>query len=81
MRGASWSGAVADRSAPSRAEDGDATLRFERLIVPHLRDASALAQSIVTDRASGEDALQNAALNAWRKLDQLRDEGSAERGS
>lgn len=77
MRGASWSGTVGELSTPSRSEDGDATLRFERLIAPHLGDASAIAQSISHDRSGGEDALQNAALKAWRKMDQLHNEGSA----
>jgi RNA polymerase sigma-70 factor, ECF subfamily len=77
VRDASWSATLAERPKPARAVGGDTTLRFERLIAPHLRDASALAQSIAHDRASGEDALQNAALNAWRKLDQLRDDASA----
>ena len=77
MRGTSWSGAVSDRSTPVAAAGDTDTLRFERLIVPVLGAASALAQSLSPDRASGEDALQSAALKAWRNLGQLRDEGRA----
>jgi RNA polymerase sigma factor (sigma-70 family) len=77
MRGASWSNsAVPDLSTPFAAAEPDTT-RFERLIVPVLGPASALAQSLSTDRASGEDALQSAALKAWKHLSQLRDETRA----
>jgi RNA polymerase sigma-70 factor (ECF subfamily) len=51
--------------------------RFERLIEPHLAEAFALAQALSADRASAQDAVQNAAFKAWRRMPQLRDEGSA----
>jgi RNA polymerase sigma-70 factor (ECF subfamily) len=79
MRGTSWSGAVSDPSTPvaTGTETETETARFERLIVPVLGAASALAQSLASDRASGEDVLQSASLKAWRNLGQLRDEGHA----
>jgi RNA polymerase sigma-70 factor (ECF subfamily) len=51
--------------------------RFERLIEPHLGEAFALAQALSTDRSGAQDAVQNAAFKAWRRMPQLRDEGSA----
>jgi RNA polymerase sigma-70 factor, ECF subfamily len=60
------------RSAGSNEEP-----RFERLIEPHLGEAFALAQALSTDRGSAQDAVQNAAFKAWRRMPQLRDEGSA----
>jgi RNA polymerase sigma-70 factor (ECF subfamily) len=50
--------------------------RFERLIEPHLGEAFALAQALSTDRGSAQDAVQNAAFKAWRRMPQLRDENS-----
>ncbi len=77
MRGSSWSDVASDRPTLVAAAGETDTLRFERLIVPVLGAASALAQSLSPDRASGEDALQSAALKAWGNLGQLRDEGRA----
>jgi RNA polymerase sigma-70 factor, ECF subfamily len=77
MSDVSWPRPMFDRSLQAMAIDGGQTLRYERLIVPTLGDAAALAVSLSPDRAAGEDALQNAALKAWRKLDQLRDDRSA----
>ena len=51
--------------------------RFDRLIEPHLAEGFALAQALSTDRGSAQDAVQNAAFKAWRRMPQLRDEGSA----
>lgn len=51
--------------------------RFERLIEPHLGEAFSLAQALSTDRGSAQDAVQNAAFKAWRRMPQLRDDGSA----
>jgi RNA polymerase sigma-70 factor (ECF subfamily) len=50
---------------------------FERLIEPHLGEAFALAQALSTDRGAAQDAVQNAAFKAWRRMPQLRDEASA----
>ena len=74
MRDTSWSGAVSEPSTPVATGIETDTDKFERLIVPELGAASALAQSLASDRASGEDALQTASLKAWRNLGQLRDE-------
>jgi RNA polymerase sigma factor (sigma-70 family) len=76
MRGTSWSGAVSEPSTPLAVAETD-NVRFERLIAPVLGAAAALAQSLSSDRASGEDALQIASLKAWRNLGQLRDESRA----
>ncbi len=51
--------------------------RFEGLIEPHLGEAFALAQALSTDRGAAQDAVQNAAFKAWRRMPQLRDEASA----
>jgi DNA-directed RNA polymerase specialized sigma24 family protein len=51
--------------------------RFERLIEPHLGDAFALAQALSGDRGAAQDAVQNAAFKAWRRMPQLRDDSSA----
>lgn len=51
--------------------------RFERLIEPHLGEAFALAQALSTDRGAAQDAVQNAAFKAWRRMPQLREEASA----
>ncbi len=51
--------------------DSDA---FEALVTPCLDQALALAAALSPDRASAEDALQEAATKAWRHLDRLRDE-------
>lgn len=62
----------AARSAGSKDER-----RFELLIQPHLSDGFALAQALSTDRGSAQDAVQSAAFQAWRRMRQLRDDGSA----
>lgn len=45
--------------------------RFESLIQPLLPAACGLALAMLGDRGEVEDAVQEAALSAWRKLDQL----------
>jgi RNA polymerase sigma factor (sigma-70 family) len=61
----------------ARPDNSDERPRFDRLIEPHLGEAFALAMALSTDRGSAQDAVQNAAFKAWRRMPQLRDEGSA----
>jgi RNA polymerase sigma-70 factor, ECF subfamily len=51
------------------AGDGDS---FSRLLEPLLGQAYRLAAVMLNDRASAEDAVQEAAIKAWRKVKQLR---------
>lgn len=53
----------------ARAGDGRA---FEALLNPVLDPAFRLAMVMLRDRAAAEDATQEAALKAWRKLDRFR---------
>jgi DNA-directed RNA polymerase specialized sigma24 family protein len=73
MRTASIAGVMPD-VAVGHSDDEH---RFERLIEPLLGDAFALAQALSADRSSAQDAVQSAAFKAWRRLGQLRDDGSA----
>jgi RNA polymerase sigma-70 factor, ECF subfamily len=61
----------------ARPEADRDDLRFERLIAPYLGDGYALAQALSTDRASAQDAVQGAALKAWQRMGQLREDGKA----
>jgi RNA polymerase sigma factor (sigma-70 family) len=56
------------------AKEGD-EVAFELLLEPLLGQAYRLACGLLHDRQAAEDAVQEAAFNAWRKLPQLR-EGS-----
>jgi len=55
----------------SRALEGDSD-SFSRLIEPLLDPAYRLAAVMLADRSAAEDAVQEAAVKAWRKLRQLR---------
>ena len=55
----------------ARATKGDAS-SFTLLIEPLLDPAYRLAAVMLNDRASAEDAVQEASVKAWRKLGQLR---------
>jgi RNA polymerase sigma-70 factor (ECF subfamily) len=55
----------------TRATAGDAD-SFAILIEPLLDPAYRLAAVMLADRSSGEDAVQEASIKAWRKLRQLR---------
>lgn len=55
----------------ARARAGDANA-FEELLTPVLDPALRLAITMLNDRSAGEDAVQEAALKAWRKLGQFR---------
>jgi RNA polymerase sigma-70 factor (ECF subfamily) len=53
----------------AKAGDGQA---FEELLAPVLEVGFRLAMTMLNDRGAAEDAVQEAALKAWRKLDRLR---------
>ncbi|HZK75100.1 MAG TPA: sigma-70 family RNA polymerase sigma factor [Clostridia bacterium] len=59
----------ADRLRRARAGDGPA---FAELLAPVLDPAFRLAMTMLTDRTAAEDAVQEAALKSWRKLDSFR---------
>jgi RNA polymerase sigma-70 factor (ECF subfamily) len=54
------------------AKQGDDSA-FETLLEPLLDQAYRLACAMIHDHQAAEDAVQEAALKAWRKLSQLRD--------
>jgi RNA polymerase sigma-70 factor (ECF subfamily) len=60
----------------SRALEGDSD-SFTRLIEPLLDPAYRLAAVMLADRTSAEDAVQEAAVKAWRKLRQFRGDAAA----
>ena len=49
---------------------------FDSMLAPVIEPAYSIAYSILRDRGESEDAVQEAAVKAWRKLDQLRDGGT-----
>ena len=55
----------------SRAKDGDGHA-FEELLAPVLEVGFRLAMTMLNDRGIAEDAVQEAALKAWRHLGRLR---------
>jgi RNA polymerase sigma-70 factor (ECF subfamily) len=55
--------------ASAKAGDPDA---YERLLEPALRPATRLAFAMLQDRTEAEDAFQESALRAWRRLQNLR---------
>lgn len=62
---------ASDAETLQRAKDGDGRA-FERLISHVLDPAFRLAMTMLNDRTAAEDAVQQAALKAWRKLDRFR---------
>ncbi|GAC1484016.1 MAG: RNA polymerase sigma factor SigV [Candidatus Dormibacteria bacterium] len=62
--------------AMSRTETGE--LAFDALIGPHLEAGYRTALAILQNPEEAHDAVQESALKAWRKLNQLR-EGSPAR--
>jgi RNA polymerase sigma-70 factor, ECF subfamily len=48
---------------------------FDSLVAPLLEPAYRLAYGMLLDRGAAEDAVQEAALNAWRSLDRFRGDG------
>ena len=55
-----------------RARSGDRHA-YDELVGPLLEQAFRLAYGMLHDRSAAEDAVQEAATRAWRKLDHLRD--------
>lgn len=55
----------------ARAMEGDRGA-YERLLTATTRSASRLAFGLLQDRSLAEDAMQEAALRAWRRLQNLR---------
>jgi RNA polymerase sigma-70 factor, ECF subfamily len=58
-----------DRVERAGAGDGPA---FAELLAPVLDPAFRLAMTMLNDRSAAEDAVQEAALKSWRKLDRFR---------
>jgi RNA polymerase sigma-70 factor (ECF subfamily) len=51
---------------------------FDELIGPLVGRGYALAVTMLNDRTAAEDAVQEAAIKAWRKLPKLRDRSAIE---
>jgi RNA polymerase sigma-70 factor, ECF subfamily len=60
---------LADRIRRAKAGDGPA---FAELLAPVLDPGFRLAMTMLNDRSAAEDAVQEAALKSWRKLDRFR---------
>lgn len=63
---------AANAEVIARAKQGDEGA-FTSLLRPLLEPGYRLATGMLQDRQLAEDAVQEAAVKAWRKLDQLRD--------
>jgi RNA polymerase sigma factor (sigma-70 family) len=63
--------AEADIELVHRAKAGDRSA-FDDLVGPLIGQAFRLAFGMLHDRAAAEDAVQEAAVRSWRKLDNLR---------
>lgn len=69
------SGGMEDRAEQAliaRAKAGD-QIAYERLLEPAIRSATRLAFAMLHDRSEAEDAFQESALRAWRRIRNLRD--------
>jgi RNA polymerase sigma-70 factor (ECF subfamily) len=64
--------------AGGSATHDDSALNFENLIRPLLSPAYGLAYSILGDRESAEDAVQEAVAKAWRGMHRLRKGASSQ---
>lgn len=71
VHGVSKMSAEADHDLVKRAKAGD-RFAFDELVGPLVNQAFRLAFGMLHDRASSEDAVQEAAVRAWRKLSNLR---------
>lgn len=63
----------AEQALINRAKAGD-RVAYEQLLEPAVRSATRLAFAMLHDRSEAEDAFQESALRAWRRLRNLRDE-------
>jgi RNA polymerase sigma-70 factor, ECF subfamily len=63
----------AEQDLIARAKAGD-RLAYESLLASVVRPATRLAFAILEDRSEAEDAFQEAALRAWRRIQNLRRE-------
>lgn len=63
----------AEQALIARAKSGDRAA-FESLLEPTVRAATRLAFAMILDRTEAEDVFQEAALRAWRKLPNLRED-------
>jgi RNA polymerase sigma factor (sigma-70 family) len=61
----------AEQALIARAKAGDPDA-YERLLEPAVRPATRLAFAMLMDRSEAEDAFQESALRAWRRLENLR---------
>ena len=64
-------GPTGDPELIARARDGDKAA-FEQLLAPVIEGGARLAYGMLLDRAAAEDAVQEAALKAWRRLGNIR---------
>src|SRR5256885_9780547 len=64
-------GKTGDQELIARARGGDKAA-FEELLSPVIAAGARLAYGMLLDRAAAEDAVQEAALKAWRRLANIR---------
>src|SRR5947209_6199088 len=64
-------GDLPEQALIARAIDGDRGA-YEQLLTAATRSASRFAFGLLQDRSLAEDAMQEAALRAWRRLPNLR---------
>lgn len=62
----------AEQAYIARAKAGDHAA-FERLLAPTVRPAMRLAYAMLANTSEAEDAFQDAAIRAWRKLGNIRE--------
>lgn len=61
-----------EQALVNRAKAGD-RVAYEQLLEPAIHSATRLAFAMLHDRSEAEDAFQESALRAWRRLRNLRD--------